>query len=118
MLNLQEIDEAIAELEAGKTSFSACAKLADLYAVKEHIMQETRQNEESTAYSRGYSQANMPIARIENALGEYGDSEFMLAIVGKAPSSAWKIIDELMDTLKIIQPRIYDTVMRRMDMAD
>ena len=118
MLNLQEIDEAIAELESGKTTYSACAKLADLYAVREHIMQEMNQNDTMPVYARGYSSAAMPVARIEDSLGEYGDSDFLITIAGKAPASAWKIIDELMDTLKIIQPRIYDTVMRRMDMAD
>lgn len=37
MLNLDEIDSTINELENGPTTFDACAKLASLYAVREHL---------------------------------------------------------------------------------
>lgn len=126
MLNLQEIDEAIAEIESGKTTYSACAKLADLYAVREHIMRQMQDTQEydeqpkTTTYTRGYSRAPGPIATVDSVgtVDSYGDSEFLLAIVGKAPASAWRIIDELMDALKMIQPRLYDSVMRRLDLSD
>ena len=119
MLNLQEIDEAIADLESGKTSFTACARLADLYAVRDHIMEEMQKSEETPVYERGYSQAARTTARVNDAaLGEYGDSEFMLAIVGKAPDAVWRVIDELMEALSTMQPRLYDSVMRRIDRID
>ena len=36
MLNIEEVNNTIAELENGETTFDACIKLAALYTVKEH----------------------------------------------------------------------------------
>ena len=37
MLNIDEINNTIAELEAGNTTFDACMKLSALYTVREHL---------------------------------------------------------------------------------
>ena len=37
MLNIDEVNNTIAELENGETTFDACIKLASLYTVKEHF---------------------------------------------------------------------------------
>lgn len=118
MLNLQEIEEAIAELEAGKTSFSACSKLADLYVVRDRFKRDDSEPE-----TKAYSSASEPqrtITRYSNfdTVGDYGDSEFLIAIYGKSQDAVWNIIDELMDAIKVLQPRIYDQVLRKLDMAD
>ena len=42
------------------------------------------------------------------------DSEFMTLIAGKDWSSLLAILDELMDTVKILQPRLYDAVMQKL----
>ena len=39
-------------------------------------------------------------------------SDFLRAVKGKE-ESAWDIIDDLMDTLKVAYPRVYDSVMRK-----
>ena len=36
MLNIDEVNNTIAELENGETTFDTCIKLASLYTVKEH----------------------------------------------------------------------------------
>ena len=36
-MNIADIEAAIVELESGDTTYSNCAKLADLYTVKEHL---------------------------------------------------------------------------------
>ena len=40
MLNLAEIDNTIEELENGETTFAVCDKLADLYIVKDKLIEK------------------------------------------------------------------------------
>lgn len=101
MLDLNEVERAIAELESGDTKFSVCAKLADLYAVRDHMR-------EDRAY---YSMA--PAPQIAETLDAYGSSDFLKAVSGKEAASAWAIIDDLMDTLRVVNPKVYDGVMRK-----
>lgn len=111
MLNLQEIEEAIAELEAGKTSFGVCARLADLYAVRDHLRGDTPQT-----YTQDYSFAATPpkTSALPDTYNMYADSEFLEAVEGKDADEAWRVVDDLMDTLRVVNPRVYDSVLRKM----
>ena len=42
------------------------------------------------------------------------DSEFARAVDGRDPQDVLPVLDELMDTLKVIQPRIYNAVMDKL----
>lgn len=102
--NLKEIDWAISDLEEKETSENRYILLAALHICRDHMM------------------GNMPEPRAavysepEAApLEQYGDSEFLQAISGKRPAEAWAVMDELMDTLRVVNPRTYDSVMRKMD---
>ena len=44
---------------------------------------------------------------------EYGGSEFLQALTGKPQRAVWVVMDELMDTLRVVNPRAYDGVMRK-----
>ena len=44
---------------------------------------------------------------------EYGGSEFLQALTGKPQRAVWVVMDELMDTLGVVNPRAYDGVMRK-----
>ena len=57
-----------------------------------------------TRYS--YSGADM------ETVGEYGDSDFLLTVLGKDPAAVWAIMDDLMDTLRVSYKRVYDCVLR------
>ena len=46
-------------------------------------------------------------------VGEYGDTDFLRAVAGKNPAKAWAVVDELMDTLRIVNERVYNSVMRK-----
>lgn len=107
MLDMKEIDAAISRLESGETTFSGCAKLADLYTVRDHILGQ------EIPYEREYSQASGPEKPEDQKTDLYGDSDFLKAVSGKTSSNAWAIIDELMDTLHVVNPKVYDSVMRK-----
>ena len=46
MINMQTISEEIAKLEESQASFPVCQKLADLYIVRDHLMQKQGGNYE------------------------------------------------------------------------
>ncbi len=106
MLDMNEIDRAIAELEAREITFTRCAKLADLYTIKSHV------EGLAAPYEREYSRAAEPEPETRRA-GVYGDSDFLGTVSGKEMAAAWSVMDELMDTLHVVNPKVYESVMRK-----
>ena len=60
-----------------------------------------------------YSGASAPVTAEPATVGEYGDSEFLLAVAGKDPARAWAVVDELMDTLSLVNRKVYDSMLRK-----
>lgn len=103
--NIKEIEWAISELAQEESSKSNYILLAALYTCRDHL-------KDSTILRRdGYSAAS---ARKE-PLGLYGDSDFLRAVSGKPLDAAWAVMDELMDTLKAVNPRVYESVLRKIE---
>lgn len=105
--NLKEIEWAISELEKGESSFPVYAKLANLYTVRNEMLGLSASQSQITAYSKAGAQ--------ESTLDQYGDSDFLAAVSGKDQAAAWKVMDELMETLQVVNRRAYDSVMRKLD---
>lgn len=105
--NLKEIEWAISELEQEESSFPVYAKLANLYTVRNEMLGLSANPPQMAAYSQSDGPA-------QNQLGQYGDSDFLQAVAGKDSSAAWLVMDELMDTLRVVNHRAYESVMRKM----
>ena len=97
MITKRELDGAIAECENAPASYSVCEKLATFYTIREHAFNE------DTGYSYDEPQV----------IDSYGETEFLQAIQGKSPDEMWKLMDELMQAIFITNPRLYDSVMRK-----
>ena len=110
MLDKAEIRAEIARLEFEESSYSNYAKLADLYVIRDKMQGEESNGDRFVGY---YSGAPAPVPVEPDTVGEYGDSEFLLAVAGKDPARAWAIVDELMDTLAIVNRKVYDSVLRK-----
>lgn len=93
MLNIEEINKTILDLEQHDTTYAVCEKLSWLYIVRDHLTGQ---------------QQKQPVP-----LSVSGDSEFLAAVNGKESTAAWVIMDDLMDTLKIVNPRVYESVLRK-----
>lgn len=107
MLDPKEIDLEIARLEYGESSYPAYAKLATLYTIKNQMNQaEAKQQEPIQAYS-------LAAAPEPASTGRYGDSEFLREIEGRDQDNIFHIMDDLMDTLQVANPRVYNGVMRK-----
>lgn len=99
------MEEAIAECQGQRNpTAGTCLKLAAFYTIRKELFGEEKEAERSM-----YSYSPEPVETIER----YGDSEFLDAIEGKPLSEVLPIIDELMESMKVLQPRIYDSVMRK-----
>lgn len=109
MLDRKEIDIEIARLEYGDSSYPAYAKLADLYTIRDRM---DRQEHQAT-YEASYSAAPASVD-YSPLVEDYGDSDFLRTVYGKDQASAWGIMDDLMDTLHTVNPRVYEGVMRKM----
>lgn len=94
MLNLDEINKEILMLESNRdTTYAVVEKLAMLYVVRDHITGQT---------------AAQPVP-----LEVSGESEFLKAVDGRDSVQVWAVIDELMDSLRVINQRAYDAVLRK-----
>lgn len=90
-MDIDEINRTILMLEDKDTTYATCEKLADLYIVRDHM----------TGLRRG------------EPLEVYGESEFLWAVDGKDSAEVWSIMDELMNTLSVVNPKAYNSVMEK-----
>ena len=111
MLDAAEIRKEIARLEYEESDYKNYAKLADLYVIRKQMQEEERGD--GGKYVGYYSGAPAPVTAEPAIVGEYGDSEFLLAVAGENPEKAWAVVDELMDTLSLVNRKVYDSVLRK-----
>lgn len=104
MITEKELTEAIAECEnLLPSNFSTCEKLAVFYTVLDHL-----QAKDSFARMMSADPAE------ETVIGDYGSSEFYLAVRGKEASKVWPIFGELTDALKVLNPKLYSRTIERL----
>lgn len=111
MIREEDLQEAIAEC-MGKRNPDAntCIKLAAYYTILNQLYPTEEQYPPVIAPS-----AQSFAAEPEPEIIEYqGDSEFARLCRERSVSDMMPVLDELMDTLQVLQPRLYDGVMRRL----
>lgn len=86
MISEKELLKAIEETERLPVSFQNCDKLATFYILLDHLRSAGRQ------YSRSKS-----------------DSEFMSVIADKNLDDVMPVLDELMQTLDVVNNKLYQT---------
>jgi len=64
--------------------------------------------------SYGMSADPEPQATKETVIGEHGTTEFFLSVEGKDADKVWSIIGELMDALKVLNPKLYSRTIERL----
>lgn len=93
MINPEELDKEILMLEKKDTTYANCERLAWLYVVRDHITgQQTAQ---------------------PTPLSVNPSSDFLRAVDGKDSVAVFAVMDDLMDTIRVTEPRAYDSVMRK-----
>lgn len=100
MLSKAELLTAIDELEDSAPTFQNCQKMATFYTLLNSMYRSNDQKQEITH---------------EEIIGEHGDSDFLRLIAGRHPEDVWNLMNELMEAIQISQPRLYDSVILRLE---
>lgn len=104
MVDPKELEVEIARLEYADSSYPNYAKLADLYIIQDRLNQGKEERQTPLMYSS---------ASASETAEKYGDSEFLSEVDGKNLNGVFDVLDELMDTLQVVNPRVYNGVMRK-----
>ena len=56
-----------------------------------------------------YSYSAPPMEQVEKYIETNCDSEFLNAVDGRKADKVWKLMDELVEAVKILHPRMYTT---------
>lgn len=110
MIYERDLDEAIAEClgERNPTS-STCIKLASFYALKNQMFPDRTEEPATQSYSYAPPPQEESIVRVDGI-----DTDFARLIDGRKQADVWPLIDELVSTIQILQPRLYDAVIKRL----
>ena len=104
MIKEQELLEAIAECQGQRNpNANTCIKLASYYTILDHIKEEPKVSEMPT-----YSFAAPPEVKYTS------DTEFGQKVSNMDIIDVLTVMDELMTTLSIINPRLYNGVMAKL----
>ena len=98
MINIEEVNGEIARLESQPTTMVTIEKLASLYIVRDHL-----------------TISPVTAAPVTGDGIPQGESEYYCACAGKTISEVMGVMDDLMNTLMVIQPRLYSAVMLRLN---
>lgn len=93
MIDLETIEREISELETRETSYNLCERLAWLYIVRDHLKPQARTNS-----------ALVP---------EMGGSDFLKLASGTKCTELLGIIDEHLETVRLLYPKTYEGIMDR-----
>lgn len=114
MIREQELREAIAECQGERNpNANTCIKLAAYYSILDHM-------EPSVVAGSSYAAAPVTTEYISpekptdpDVISWEGESEFAQEVYGQRVDQVMPILEELMQTVEMLYPRLYDSVMRR-----
>lgn len=109
MITEQDLQEAIAECQGQRNpNASTCIKLAAFYTIRRELFGEEKDAAQFPAYSYAAQTESEPIIMNESG------SDFARAIDGRPQAEIWPLMDEMMETIHAIHPRLYSAVMDRL----
>lgn len=108
MITKQDLLEAIAECQGQRNpNANTCVKLAAYHIILDHMDDDKA---EKYSYSSAPSIPQISIPTVEY----WSDTEFGRAVNGKSVEEVLPLVDELMQTIQVLQPKLYDAVMRKL----
>lgn len=111
MIREEDLQEAIAECQGQRNpNANTAIKLAAFYTIRRELFGEGK----DAGPLPGYSYAAQPETASEPMIQNSSDSEFARLIDGRPQKEIWPLMDEMMDTIHAIHPRLYRAVMDRL----
>lgn len=109
MITEKEIAQAIEECMREPVTGNKRAVLADLIIIQDYLFGELTRAQEVPQQMHMQSYSAPPIEQAETYIQTDGGSEFLKAVDGRKADKVWKLIDELVEAVKILHPRMYTT---------
>ena len=102
MFTERDLQQAITECHAERNpNANTCIKLASYYTIKNELYGKDASPQMQVSYSR-------------SARPYESDSDFMRTLDRVGIDRAIPVLDELMETLQILNPRLYSSAMRKL----
>ena len=116
LITEKDLQEAIAECQGQRNpNASTCIKLAAFLTIQKELFGKSEQFEkiEKSEPIKTYS---FDSADNKEKIVDFPvDTEFGKLIDGKIAADAWDVMQELMDALKITNPKLYNFVLRKLE---
>ena len=100
MITLREVLQSLDELEELPHNWDTAQKLAVMLVLRDHL---SSASETTASHDAGPAEPQISV-----------DSEFLQLALSGDPARVWAVLDEMMDALEVMMPRMYDGVMRRL----
>lgn len=105
MITENDLHEAISECQGSRSpNANTCMKLASYYTILDHIKKE----KEEPLYP-GYSFASPRTFEVYSSESEFGKTVSEIDYI-----ECMRVLDEMMETIRILVPKLYDAVMRKL----
>ena len=109
MITEKEVEQAIKECLREPVTGNKRSVLADLIIIQDYLFGAPMQAQEVPHPMPMQSYSAPPMEQVEKYIETNGDSEFLKAVDGRKADKVWKLIDELVEAVKILHPRMYTT---------
>ena len=101
----QDLREAIAECQGKRNpDANTCIKFAAYFTILQNMYPEQKTEPAFYQAASGFN----PVIEYDSG------TEFSKAVNGRNPSEIMPVIDELMTTLQVLHPRLYDGVLNKL----
>ena len=109
MITEKDVLNAIDECMQDPITGNKRAALAQLFVIHDHRFGEPTRAQEAPQPMPMQSYSAPPMEQVETIVETNGDSEFLKVVDGRKAERVWPLINELVETVKILHPRMYTT---------
>lgn len=108
MITEKEVAQAIEQCMQEPVTGNKRAVLADLIIIQDYLFGEpTRAQEAPQPMPMQSYSAPQTLEQVEIYVETNGDSEFLKAVHDKKADRAWRLMNELVETVRILHPNMY-----------
>ena len=109
MITEKEVAQAIEECMREPVTGNKRAVLADLIIIQDYLFGEPMKATEPPQMPMPMQSYSAPqnLEQVEIYVETNGDSEFLKAVNERKAERVWKLMDELVEAVKILHPRMY-----------
>jgi hypothetical protein len=107
MITEKEVEQAIQECMRDPITGNKRAVLADLIIIQDYLFGEPTRAQEAPHPMPMQSYSAPPMEQVEIYVETNGDSEFLKAVNDKKADRAWRLMNELVEAVRILHPNMY-----------